>query len=77
MTSDQPEATEQPDQLVVHVILRDLQGTDAFGYTDTTGESVIVADRAVLRNDPTARASAFNVLLAQASARSLPRVQPA
>lgn len=72
MTSDQPEVTDQGPDLVVHLVLRDLQGCDAYGYTDNTGESVIVADRAVLRNDATARTSAFNVLCAQASARNLP-----
>jgi len=72
VTSDQPEVTDPAPDLVVHLVLRDLQGNDAFGYTDNAGESVIVADRAVLRNDPAARSAAFNALCAQASARRLP-----
>lgn len=68
MTSDQPDGDNQPDVLgVVHIVVADLNGQDAYGYTDAHGEPVVCADRAILGGDPAARESAFKVFVHQAT----------
>jgi hypothetical protein len=66
VTSDQPDGdSDQPDVLgVVHVVVADLHGRDAYGYTDENGEPIICADAAIVNNDPKARESAFKLFVA-------------
>jgi hypothetical protein len=59
--------TAQPDELVVTVIVTNLNGKTAYGYTDPDGESTCVVDNAFLSNDPVARSAAFAVFVAQAA----------
>ena len=68
---------DQPDALaVVHIVVADLNGDPAYGYTDTHGEAVVCADRALLSNDPDARESAFRAFVTQAAAAmGVPAVQ--
>lgn len=58
---------QQPDELLIHVIVRDLKGPDAYAYTDTSGESICVVDRSFLRNDPAARLNAFKAFISLAN----------
>lgn len=65
MTSDQPDGDDQPDVLgVVHIVVANLGGRDAYGYTDENGEPVVCADAAIVENDTRARESAFKVFVA-------------
>lgn len=62
------EQPEHPEQFVVHIVVTDLQGRDAYGYTDSAGEQIVCADRSVLMNDPVAREAAFRAFVTQAAA---------
>lgn len=59
--------TAQPEGLVVTVVVTNLDGETAFGYTEPGGGSVCVVDNAFLENDPVARTAAFSVFIAQAA----------
>ena len=58
---------DHPDGLVVTVVITDLAGRTAFGFTDPDGDSVCVVDEALLRNDTAARSAAFDAFVAQAA----------
>lgn len=60
-------ADDQPDQLLIHVIVRDLNGPDAYAYKDASGESICVVDRSFLKNDPAARTNAFKAFISLAT----------
>lgn len=59
-TSDRTE----PDERSVRVIVTDLRGERAFGFTTPEGEAVCVVDRTVLANRSHARDSAYKTLSA-------------
>lgn len=59
-----------PDGLVVTVVVTDLGGKTAFGYTDPHGTSYCVIDNAVRDGDPAARAAAFDEFLTQAAVQA-------
>lgn len=66
MIKEQPEQPDQPDR-VVQVIVTDLNGKEAYGFTNADGERVVTTDHAFLANDRSARESAFRAFVLMAS----------